>query len=129
MHVQVESWHPCPHIPGCIVINVGDSLQAWSDGVLKSNFHRVRMPAPGEPTVCPLCPPRHFNPDPIPNGTGHLARLSLRTADYRLRARALASACSCDLLCKPPFAETSASPTCMAILLPCPEVPTAEPLR
>ena len=48
---QVESWHPCPHIPGCIVVNVGDSLQAWSDGVLKSNYHRVRMPKPGEPTV------------------------------------------------------------------------------
>ncbi|CAK0783804.1 hypothetical protein CVIRNUC_007004 [Coccomyxa viridis] len=49
-HYQVESWHPCPHIPGCIVVNVGDSLQAWSDGVLKSNYHRVRMPKPGEPT-------------------------------------------------------------------------------
>ena len=48
---QVESWHPCPHIPGCIVVNVGDSLQAWSDGILKSNYHRVRMPKPGEPTV------------------------------------------------------------------------------
>ncbi len=50
----MESWHPCPHIPGTIVVNVGDSLQAWSDGVLKSNYHRVRMPASGEPTVCPL---------------------------------------------------------------------------
>ena len=57
MRVQVESWHPCPHIPGCIVVNVGDSLQAWSDGILKSNFHRVRMPAPGEPTVRPPYPP------------------------------------------------------------------------
>ncbi len=56
VHAQVESWHPCPHIPGCIVVNVGDSLQAWSDGVLKSNFHRVRMPTPGEPTVRPDCP-------------------------------------------------------------------------
>ena len=48
---QVEAWHPCPHLPGCITVNVGDSLQLWSDGVLKSNYHRVRMPEPGEPQV------------------------------------------------------------------------------
>jgi hypothetical protein len=50
-YLQVEAWHPCPHLPGCITVNVGDSLQLWSDGVLKSNYHRVRMPEPGEPQV------------------------------------------------------------------------------
>lgn len=51
--LQVKDWLPCPHNPGCIVVNVGDALQAWSDGILKSNYHRVRMPEPGEPTVQP----------------------------------------------------------------------------
>ena len=50
--MQVQSWHPCPHIPGCIVVNVGDSLQALSDGKLLSNYHRVRLAKPGEPQVC-----------------------------------------------------------------------------
>lgn len=58
----MESWHPCPHIPGCIVVNVGDSLQAWSDGILKSNYHRVRMPTPGEPTVRPFNHPVSIQP-------------------------------------------------------------------
>ena len=48
MKMQVEAWHPCPHIPGCITVNIGDALQRFSDGLLKSNFHRVRMPADGE---------------------------------------------------------------------------------
>ena len=64
-HPQVESWQPCPHIPGCIVVNVGDSLQAWSDGILKSNYHRVRMPNPGEPTVRPFNPPCQHSPSSI----------------------------------------------------------------
>ena len=56
---QVEDWHPCPHIPGCITVNIGDALQAYSDGLLKSNFHRVRMPKPDEPQVgCCPCAPR-----------------------------------------------------------------------
>ncbi len=42
---------PCPPIPGCITVNIGDPLQIWSDGVLKSNYHRVRMPGPDEPQV------------------------------------------------------------------------------
>lgn len=46
---QVESWHPCPPLPGKISINIGDPLQFLSDGVLKSNYHRVRMPKAGEP--------------------------------------------------------------------------------
>ena len=47
----MESWHPCPHIPGCMTVNVGDSLQALSDGKLLSNYHRVRLAKPGEPQV------------------------------------------------------------------------------
>ena len=50
-HYEVESWTPCPPLPGCITVNIGDPLQFWSDGVLKSNYHRVRMPYPDEPQV------------------------------------------------------------------------------
>lgn len=32
---------------GCAV-NIGDALMRWSDDKLKSNYHRVRMPLPGE---------------------------------------------------------------------------------
>ena len=51
MLAQVERWNPCPPLPGCISVNIGDPLQFWSDGILKSNYHRVRMPLPGETTV------------------------------------------------------------------------------
>lgn len=36
----VTDWVACPHIPGTIVVNVGDPLQMLSDGLLKSNYHR-----------------------------------------------------------------------------------------
>ena len=51
--LQVDKWTDCPPKPGCITVNVGDPLQFWSDGVLKSNYHRVRMPKEGEPLVRP----------------------------------------------------------------------------
>ena len=37
-------------------VNVGDALQALSDGALKSTYHRVRLPEPGEPLVRPFEP-------------------------------------------------------------------------
>ena len=51
-YVQVKNWTDCPPKPNCITVNVGDPLQFWSDGLLKSNYHRVRMPKEGEPLVC-----------------------------------------------------------------------------
>lgn len=53
---RVENWTPCPPLPGCITVNIGDPLQLWSDGLLKSNYHRVRMPTPEEPQVRPIHP-------------------------------------------------------------------------
>ena len=29
-------------------VNIGDALMRWSDNELRSNYHRVRMPAQGE---------------------------------------------------------------------------------
>lgn len=33
---------------GAIVCNIGDQLMRWSDDKLKSTFHRVTCPRPGE---------------------------------------------------------------------------------
>ncbi len=54
----MDGWTDCPPKPGCITVNVGDPLQFWSDGLLKSNYHRVRMPKEGEPLVRPRTAPR-----------------------------------------------------------------------
>lgn len=43
-----DQWTPVPSVTGEIVVNIGDMLMSWSDDKLKSNFHRVRMPLPGE---------------------------------------------------------------------------------
>lgn len=45
---QGDEWTECPAIPGAITVNIGDALMRWSDDKLKSNYHRVRMPQPGE---------------------------------------------------------------------------------
>jgi isopenicillin N synthase-like dioxygenase len=45
---MVDKWHPTPPVPGCIIVNIGDTMQYWSDGELLSNFHRVRCPRPDE---------------------------------------------------------------------------------
>lgn len=46
--MQSGLWVPCDPIPGAITVNIGDALQYWSDGRLKSTFHRVRMPRKDE---------------------------------------------------------------------------------
>ncbi|OLN86444.1 UPF0676 protein C1494.01-like protein 3 [Colletotrichum chlorophyti] len=35
---------PVPHIPGTIVVNIGDFMQRWSNDTLRSTMHRVRAP-------------------------------------------------------------------------------------
>ncbi len=41
---QEAQWVAFNPGPGAITINIGDSLQYWSDGALKSTYHRVRCP-------------------------------------------------------------------------------------
>ena len=48
---QDAEWVSFDPVPGAITINIGDSLQYWSDGALKSTYHRVRCPAAGEYAV------------------------------------------------------------------------------
>jgi hypothetical protein len=48
---------PLPSFPppfprhGCLTVNIGDALTRWTDGTLKSTYHRVRTPKEGEPLV------------------------------------------------------------------------------
>lgn len=46
--MQSGSWLPCDPVEGAITVNIGDALQYWSDGQLKSTYHRVRMPRANE---------------------------------------------------------------------------------
>jgi len=43
-----ERWTPVDPLPGAITCNLGDALQYWTDGRIKSTYHRVRVPRPGE---------------------------------------------------------------------------------
>lgn len=36
-----ESWTAVPHVPGSYVVNIGDCLEHWTQGRLRSTFHRV----------------------------------------------------------------------------------------
>ncbi len=64
MHLSSQASHSCQLLSevclcksrrqGCralctgAAVNIGDALMRWSDDKLKSNYHRVRMPVPGE---------------------------------------------------------------------------------
>ena len=43
-----EQWTPVDPIPGAITCNLGDALQYWTDGRIKSTYHRVRVPRAAE---------------------------------------------------------------------------------
>ena len=50
---QEAQWVAFDPVPGAITINIGDSLQYWSDGALKSTYHRVRCPTAEDYAVSP----------------------------------------------------------------------------
>ncbi|GAA6022003.1 hypothetical protein JCM10207_002403 [Rhodosporidiobolus poonsookiae] len=43
-----DNWVPIKVKEGSIICNIGDQLMRWSDDRLKSTFHRVRCPRPGQ---------------------------------------------------------------------------------
>jgi isopenicillin N synthase-like dioxygenase len=47
---DTQEWTPVEPSADAITCNIGDMLMRWSDDALSSNFHRVRMPLPGEDT-------------------------------------------------------------------------------
>ena len=43
-----SKWFSVDPVPGAITVNLGDALQYWTDGRIKSTYHRVRVPRPDE---------------------------------------------------------------------------------
>ena len=41
-------WSPVDPLEGAITVNIGDALQYWTDDVLQSTYHRVRVPRADE---------------------------------------------------------------------------------
>lgn len=46
-----SNWRFVRTVPGCALINIGDSLVEWTGGLLRSNLHRVVTP-PGKQADC-----------------------------------------------------------------------------
>lgn len=44
-----QRFRPVPHVPGTIVVNIGDMLMRWTNDELRSTIHRVRTPTDAEP--------------------------------------------------------------------------------
>ncbi|PSC76470.1 presenilin isoform B [Micractinium conductrix] len=62
-HVPVaKEWTPLDPKPGCLTVNVGDGLTRWTDGILKSTYHRVRAPKEGDPLTARYSIPYFLNP-------------------------------------------------------------------
>ena len=51
--MQSGLWVPCDPVEGAVTVNIGDAFQYWSDGRLRSTYHRVRMPRDDEYQVSP----------------------------------------------------------------------------
>ncbi|RUP07426.1 LOW QUALITY PROTEIN: hypothetical protein BC936DRAFT_140176 [Jimgerdemannia flammicorona] len=41
VHAGRSRWIPAPVLPGCAIINLGDCLEYWTNGLFKSTRHRV----------------------------------------------------------------------------------------
>jgi isopenicillin N synthase-like dioxygenase len=50
-----RQWTALDPKAGAVVVNIGDGLTRWTDGLLKSTYHRVRAPTSGDPLVRQGC--------------------------------------------------------------------------
>jgi isopenicillin N synthase-like dioxygenase len=41
---KAGAWHDVPHVPGALVVNIGDCLMRWTNGIYASTPHRVLPP-------------------------------------------------------------------------------------
>lgn len=55
-------WTPVPDLPGALVVNIGDALARWTNGLYVSTPHRVRAPAAPRRSVAFFLDP---NPDAV----------------------------------------------------------------
>jgi len=64
-----DNWIDAPKIPESFVVNVGDMLHRWSNGLLKSTPHRVINPSGRERYSCPFFYDPHVSTEvtPLPN--------------------------------------------------------------
>ena len=56
-------WVPAPYVPGSIVVNIGDALEFWTAGRLRSTVHRVAFPRTASENVARLSIPVFIQPD------------------------------------------------------------------
>jgi isopenicillin N synthase-like dioxygenase len=54
------SFNAVPQLPDCVIVNIGDLMERWSNGRWKSTVHRVVAPPEREPGD--VCPPRYSVP-------------------------------------------------------------------
>eukprot|EP00775_Hariotina_reticulata_P003032 gene3032-3313_t len=57
-----QEWTPVDPKPGCLTVNIGDALTRWTDGQLKSTYHRVRTPTGNDPQGPRYSMPYFVNP-------------------------------------------------------------------
>ncbi|KAG0265687.1 hypothetical protein DFQ27_000474 [Actinomortierella ambigua] len=65
-------WVAAPVIPGSILVNIGDLLQKWTNGLLKSTkhrvvFHEMQRTSPRYSIACFIQPSNDARLDPIPS--------------------------------------------------------------
>ncbi|KAF9160797.1 hypothetical protein DFQ26_005168 [Actinomortierella ambigua] len=65
-------WVAAPVIPGSILVNIGDLLQKWTNGLLKSTkhrvvFHEMQRTSPRYSIACFIQPRSDVRLDPIPS--------------------------------------------------------------
>ncbi|CAL5229196.1 g12477 [Coccomyxa viridis] len=62
-HVPVaREWTPLDPKQGLLTVNIGDGLTRWTDGLLKSTYHRVRAPTSTDPQGARYSVPYFVNP-------------------------------------------------------------------
>lgn len=79
-------WIDVPHVPGALVVNIGDCLMRWTNDIYVSTPHRVRPPDHRRRSVAFFLDP---NPDAVISalpGTGTPKYAAVSGADY-LRSR------------------------------------------
>ena len=70
---STQSWAPVPVIQGTVLVNIGDLLSYWTNGLLKSTVHRVIGPKDAQTrySIAYFCHPVGHDPDQESNKHWH----------------------------------------------------------